>query len=48
MPSADAWQLELSEGRYTFKAEIGNPTTTVAELDDEQIRPCYRNIRIPV
>lgn len=48
VPSADVWQLELSEGRYTFKAEIGNPTKKIVELDDEQIRPCYRNIRIPV
>jgi hypothetical protein len=46
-PSAEAWQLDLAEGRYTFKAKVTGPTGA-GVLDDEQIRPPNRTIRIPV
>lgn len=44
--SADVWELELSEGRYTFKAEIANPAG--ADERAEDIRPNYRKIQLKV
>jgi hypothetical protein len=45
--SAEPWQLDLDEGRYTFEAQIASPTAK-GKVADETIRPPYRNIRIPV
>ncbi|MGH2490156.1 MAG: caspase family protein [Candidatus Limnocylindria bacterium] len=45
--SPEAWELDLTEGRYTFKAKLTAPAA-IRALDDEQIRPPNRTIRIPV
>jgi len=47
VPAAQVWELNLPEGRYTFEAEVRSPPAT-GRLDDEPVRPHYRNIRIPV
>jgi len=43
--SAEPWQLDLEEGRYTFRAEVAARN---GEMADAEIRPHYRFIRIPV
>ncbi len=45
--SAEPWQLDLDEGRYTFRAELP-ASDQQGEVSDTEIRPHYRRITIPV
>jgi hypothetical protein len=47
VPSPKPWQLDLDEGRYTFRAKVTSPKAE-GEVADEAIRPPYRNIRVKI
>jgi hypothetical protein len=46
-PQPEPWALELSQGQYTFSALLRSPSRRKKELAQD-IRPHYRNVRIPV